>query len=112
MDVQSAGERADLDPALLIGERKVIARVLEPRAFARVGRAAVIDQQHPAIGVVSLMDPAGNPRLQRGRRREQRREPRASLNRNPPRLAAAHEAEAVAMLRLGSSSLSTRADVD
>jgi hypothetical protein len=53
MDVQSAGERADRDPALLIGERKVIARVLEPRAFARVGRAAVIDQQHPAIGVVS-----------------------------------------------------------
>ena len=52
----SAGERADRDPALLIGEREDIGRVLEQPAFARVGRAAVIDEQHRPIGVVSLTD--------------------------------------------------------
>ena len=51
----SAGERADRDLAPLIGERKDIGRVLE-RPLARVGRAAVIDEQHRPIGVVSLTD--------------------------------------------------------
>ena len=55
-DVTSADERADRDPALLIGEREDVARLLEQPAFARVGRAAVIDEHGRPVGVLSLTD--------------------------------------------------------
>jgi Zn-dependent protease/predicted transcriptional regulator len=51
-----AGERADQDPALLIGGQEKIAHLLDQPAFARVGRAAVIDQEGRPVGVVSLTD--------------------------------------------------------
>ncbi|MGZ4372057.1 MAG: site-2 protease family protein [Gaiellaceae bacterium] len=47
---------ADRDPALLIGEQDDVAKLLEQRAFARVGRAAVLDDQRRPVGVVSLTD--------------------------------------------------------
>ena len=49
-------ERADRDPALLIGEQEDVAHLLEQPAFARVGRAAVIDEHGRPVGVVSLTD--------------------------------------------------------
>jgi Zn-dependent protease len=51
-----AGERADRDPALLIGGHEKIAHLLDQPAFARVGRAAVIDQEGLPVGVVSVTD--------------------------------------------------------
>ena len=50
------GERADRDPALLIGRREDVAHLLQQPAFARVGRAAVIDEDRRPVGVVSLTD--------------------------------------------------------
>ena len=49
-------ERADRDPALLIGQQEEVAHLLEQSAFARVGRAAVIDYQGRPLGVVSITD--------------------------------------------------------
>ena len=54
--VTLAGERADRDPALLIGQRDDVAHLLQQPAFARVGRAAVIDDEGRPLGVVSLTD--------------------------------------------------------
>ncbi len=51
-----AGECADHDPALLIGEREDVAHLLEQPAFARRGRAAVIDDDGRPVGVVSVTD--------------------------------------------------------
>jgi Zn-dependent protease len=50
------GERADRDPGLLIRRRDDVAHLLQQPAFARVGRAAVIDEEQRPIGVVSLTD--------------------------------------------------------
>ena len=47
---------ADRDPALLIGQQDEIAELLEQPAFARVGRAAVLDDRGRPVGVVSLTD--------------------------------------------------------
>ena len=52
----SAGELADRDSALLIDGQENVADLLERPAFARVGRAAVIDQEGRPVGVVSLTD--------------------------------------------------------
>ncbi len=52
----SAGERAERDPALLIGEREDVAELLGRPAFARLGRAAVIDDAGRPLGVVSVTD--------------------------------------------------------
>jgi Zn-dependent protease/predicted transcriptional regulator len=49
-------ELADRDPALLIGEQDDVAELLEQPAFARVGRAAVIDDRGRPVGIVSLTD--------------------------------------------------------
>jgi CBS domain-containing protein len=54
--VKLAGERADRDPALLIGQQEDVAHLLQQPAFARVGRAAVIDDEGRPVGVVSLTD--------------------------------------------------------
>lgn len=49
-------ELADRDPALLIGEQEDVANLLEQPAFARVGRAAVVDDEGRPVGIVSLTD--------------------------------------------------------
>jgi predicted transcriptional regulator len=55
-DTTSVGQRADRDPALLVGEREDVGQLLEQPAFARIGRAAVIDDEGRPIGVLSLTD--------------------------------------------------------
>ncbi len=52
----STGEAADRDPALLVGEQEDVAHLLEQPAFARIGRAAVLDDEGRPVGVVSLTD--------------------------------------------------------
>jgi CBS domain-containing protein len=49
-------ELADRDPALLIGEQADVAELLEQPAFARVGRAAVLDPRGRPVGIISLTD--------------------------------------------------------
>jgi len=49
-------DQADRDPALLISEQEDVAHLLEQSAFARVGRAAVLDDQRRPIGLVSITD--------------------------------------------------------
>ncbi len=49
-------DRTALDQALLIGEREDVAHLLEQPAFARVGRAAVLDDERRPIGVISITD--------------------------------------------------------
>jgi Zn-dependent protease/predicted transcriptional regulator len=55
-DTTSVGQRADHDPALLVGEQEDVGQLLEEAAFARVGRAAVIDDEGRPVGVLSLTD--------------------------------------------------------
>jgi Zn-dependent protease/predicted transcriptional regulator len=55
-DATSAGQRADRDRALLVGEQEDVGQLLEHAAFARVGRAAVIDDEGRPVGVLSLTD--------------------------------------------------------
>ena len=50
------GERADRDPGLLIARREDVAHRLQQPTFARLGRAAVIDEERRPVGVVSLTD--------------------------------------------------------
>ncbi len=50
------GKQADRDPALLVDEQEDVAHLLQQPAFARVGRAAVIDASGGPIGIVSLTD--------------------------------------------------------
>jgi Zn-dependent protease/predicted transcriptional regulator len=52
----TAGDLADRDPALLVGEREDVAHLLGEPAFARVGRAAVINRAGHPVGVVSITD--------------------------------------------------------
>lgn len=52
----SVGELADRDPALLISGREDAARLLELPAFARVGRAVVVDERGGPVGLVSITD--------------------------------------------------------
>jgi len=66
--VTLACERADRDPALLIGQREDVARLLQQPGFARVGRAAVIDDEGRPVGVVSLTDIQRTLRANRLRR--------------------------------------------
>jgi Zn-dependent protease/predicted transcriptional regulator len=56
LDSASAGERADRDPVLMIGEGADVAHLLGQPAFARVGRAAVVDEDGRPVGVVSVTD--------------------------------------------------------
>ena len=74
-----AGELADHNPALLIGERQDVAHLLEQPAFVRVGRAAVVDDQGRPVGVVSLTD------IQRTIRAARLRSSASDLSRLMPR---------------------------
>jgi len=49
-------EIADRDPDLLVGESEDIVRLLERPAFARVGRAVVVDESGAPVGLVSITD--------------------------------------------------------
>jgi Zn-dependent protease/predicted transcriptional regulator len=53
---RSVGELADRDPALLISGQEDAARLLERAAFARVGRAVVVDEPGRPVGLVSITD--------------------------------------------------------
>ena len=50
------GEIADRDPGLLVAAEEDVARLLERPAFARVGRAVVIDELGRPVGLVSITD--------------------------------------------------------
>lgn len=53
---RDVGELADRDPALLISGDEDVARLLERPAFARVGRAVVVDGPGRPVGLVSITD--------------------------------------------------------
>jgi CBS domain-containing protein len=53
---RSMGELADRDPGLIVNEGEDVARLLERPAFARVGRAVVVDQVRRPVGVISVTD--------------------------------------------------------
>ena len=50
------GEIAERDPTLLVREDDDVALVLERPSFARVGRAAVVDERGRAVGLLSVTD--------------------------------------------------------
>ncbi len=52
----SAGELADRDPQLVVDAETEITKLLETPAFARRGRAVVVDAAHRPIGLVSMTD--------------------------------------------------------
>lgn len=62
-------EIAERDPELLIGEDADIGDLLERPAFARVGRAVVVDAQRTPVGLISITD------VQRAIRSARLREP-------------------------------------
>ncbi len=49
-------EIADRDPQLMLCRDEDVARILERPAFARVGRAVVLDDHRAPVGVVSITD--------------------------------------------------------
>lgn len=53
---RSVAQVADHDPELAIGEQEDVASLLTRPAFARVGRAAVVDSAEVPIGLVSITD--------------------------------------------------------
>lgn len=53
---QWVGEIAERDPGLLVAGEEDISRLLERPAFARVGRAVVIDELGRPVGLVSITD--------------------------------------------------------
>ncbi len=53
---QWVADVADHDPSLLVARGEDVARVLERPAFARVGRAAVVDEDGAPIGLLSITD--------------------------------------------------------
>jgi len=53
---QWVGELADRDPALLVHEHDDVATLLERPAFARVGRAVVVDALGLPVGLLSITD--------------------------------------------------------
>jgi Zn-dependent protease/predicted transcriptional regulator len=52
----SIAEVADRDPGLVVPEEEDVARVLQRPAFARVGRAVVVDQAGMPVGLISITD--------------------------------------------------------
>jgi CBS domain-containing protein len=50
------GEVAERDPALIVGEEEDVASVFERAAFARVGRAVVVDAEGRPSGLLSITD--------------------------------------------------------
>lgn len=53
---ESAGALADTDPSLLVEEDGDVSGMLEIPAFARVGRAVVVDEQGRPVGLLSITD--------------------------------------------------------
>ncbi len=53
---RQVAELAERDPALIVGEDDDVAGMLERPAFARVGRAAVVDDQGRPVGLLSITD--------------------------------------------------------
>ncbi len=53
---QSVGEIAERDPGLLVAGEQDVSRLLERPAFARVGRAVVVDELGRPVGLVSITD--------------------------------------------------------
>ena len=53
---QTLAELAERDPELFLGEDEDVAQLLERPAFARVGRAVVLDEQGAPVGLVSITD--------------------------------------------------------
>jgi Zn-dependent protease/predicted transcriptional regulator len=51
-----AAELADRDPQLIIAGDEDVARLLERPAFARFGRAVVIDEHSRPVGIISITD--------------------------------------------------------
>ncbi|HTU78432.1 MAG TPA: site-2 protease family protein [Solirubrobacteraceae bacterium] len=49
-------EIAARDPQLIVGEDDDVARLLERPAFARVGRAVVVDERSRPVGLISITD--------------------------------------------------------
>ncbi|HTR89575.1 MAG TPA: site-2 protease family protein [Solirubrobacteraceae bacterium] len=52
----TVGEVADRDPALRIAADQDVALLLERPAFARVGRAVVVDERQVPVGLLSITD--------------------------------------------------------
>jgi Zn-dependent protease len=50
------GELAERDPALMVGEEDDVAGLLQREAFARVGRAVVVDALGRPVGLLSITD--------------------------------------------------------
>ena len=53
---QLVGEIADRDPGLLVAGDEDVSRLLERPAFARVGRAVVVDEPGRPVGLISITD--------------------------------------------------------
>jgi len=53
---QLVGEIADRDPGLLVSGDEDVSRLLERPAFARVGRAVVVDEPGRPMGLISITD--------------------------------------------------------
>ncbi|HEX8975413.1 MAG TPA: site-2 protease family protein [Solirubrobacteraceae bacterium] len=54
--LETTGELAERDKALLVGEQEDVAHLLGEPAFAHVGRAAVIDRAGRPVGLLSITD--------------------------------------------------------
>jgi Zn-dependent protease/predicted transcriptional regulator len=52
----SIAQIADRDPHLIVAGQEDVARLLERPAFARVGRAVVVDESRRPVGLVSITD--------------------------------------------------------
>jgi CBS domain-containing protein len=53
---KALAQLVDRDPALLVDEHEDVAHLLQEPAFARVGRAAVVDASGRPVGIVSISD--------------------------------------------------------
>ncbi len=53
---QALGDLADRDPQLIVTTEEDVARLLERPAFARVGRAVVVDDAGRPVGLISITD--------------------------------------------------------
>jgi Zn-dependent protease/predicted transcriptional regulator len=74
--LERVGDIADRDPQLMVSAGEDVALLLERPAFARVGRAVVVDEHGGPIGLVSITDVQRTLRASR-------------LTRTPPSVAAA-----------------------
>jgi Zn-dependent protease len=54
--LERVGDVADRDPQLIVADGEDVAQLLERPAFARLGRAVVVDERVRPIGLVSITD--------------------------------------------------------